>query len=35
MVEMAVEMPISWAWQWARKNALKWTPEMERHAVKW
>jgi hypothetical protein len=22
-----------WAWQWARKNALEWTPSMERHAA--
>jgi len=22
-----------WAWQWARSNALKWTPRMERCAV--
>jgi hypothetical protein len=21
-----------WAWEWARKNALLWTPAMERHA---
>jgi hypothetical protein len=21
-----------WAWQWARRNALEWTPAMERHA---
>ena len=21
-----------WAWQWARRNALQWTPAMEQHA---
>lgn len=23
-----------WAWEWARRNALMWTPRMERHAIK-
>jgi hypothetical protein len=24
-----------WAWEWARRNALDWTPAMGHHAVKW
>jgi hypothetical protein len=23
-----------WAWQWARRNALQWTPAMEQHAAR-
>ena len=22
-----------WAWHWAKRNALQWTPEMRRHAA--
>jgi hypothetical protein len=24
-----------WAWDWAKRNALQWTPAMQRHSERW